>query len=91
MNYALVPCVSNFRTPYDLPDTDTHIDEQAREEMKNLTVDRYSDALFVAGSEYKTASLVVGLLNGENTVEDLRESVSEDMKTLIKQEMKERS
>jgi hypothetical protein len=59
--------------------------------VKNLTVDRYSDALFVAGSEYKTASLVVGLLNGENTVEDLRESVSEDMKTLIKQEMKERS
>lgn len=91
MSYAAVACVSDFKTPHDFPDPEAKLDEQAQEEMKNLTVDRYSDALFVAGSEYKTASLVVGLLTGKNTISDLRDSVTADVKTLIKLEIKERS
>ena len=91
MSYAAMPCVSNFRTPHDMPDPEEKLNEQVEEEMKTLTVDRYSDALFVAGSEYKTAEINVGILNGTHTVEDLRESVKADLKTLIKMEIKERS
>lgn len=91
MSYAAVACVSDFKTPHDLPDPDAKLDELANEEMKTLTVDRYSDALFVAGSEYKTAEINVGILKGTHTVEDLRESVTADLKTLIKLEIKERS
>lgn len=88
---SALPCVSDFRTPWDFPDTEARLDELAQEEMKTLTVDRYSDALFVAGSEYKTAEINVGILKGTHTVEDLRESVKADLKTLIKMEIKERS
>ncbi len=97
MSYASVPCVSDFKTPFDKPiPDDSGIIAEVERRMENLNADTLQDAIGNRGSENKTFQLLASAVGGKGDwdkqkLSALYMSIYDDMYALVEQEMKERS